>query len=245
MTAENTIIIEDPNIVEVLAQYLIGRIKREDLSEHNQSLLDYYGPGGLMDEDPKFRAQVNLKKNQILTVGERIPLYTSDEIKKAKGHGRHKIINPEIFLQPRLWIETQPEGLVSTIILNAVSDPEKNIHSKQRNKLMAEEIEIKKRELRERIGLPVARGKDPHINDNFYKYLVRRIYHFDVFNIFKEYDRVLGEVPENLNSKINQVKDLINELLNGELNIRQKYERYYNFVEEHEEEWNVFDYKRE
>lgn len=244
MTAENTIIIEDPNIVEVLAQYLMGRIKREDLSEHNQSLLDYYGPGGLMSDDPKFAAQVNSKKNQILTVGERIPLYTSDEIKKAKRHGRHKITNPEIFLQPRLWTEPQSEDLAPTI-LDAVFDSEKNIHGKQRNELITEEIEMKKRELRGRIGLPIARGKDPHVNDDFYKYLVRRIYHFDVFHIFKEYDRVLGEVPEGLSSKINQVKGLIDELLNGGLNTKEKYERYHEFVGDHEEEWNVFDYSRE
>jgi len=244
MTAENTIITEDPNIVEVLAQYLMGRIKREDLSEHNQSLLDYYGPGGLMSDDLKFAAQVNSKKNQILTVGERIPLYTSDEIKKAKRHGRHKKITSEISLQPRLWAEPQLEDPIPTIV-DAVFDPEKKIKSKQRNELITEEIEMKKRELREMIGLPVARGKDPHVNDDFYKYLVRRIYHFDVFHIFKEYDRVLDEVPKDLSSKINQVRDLISELLNGGLNMGERYGEYHKFIEEHEEEWNIFNYSRE
>jgi len=100
-----------------------------------------------------------------------------------------------------------------------------------------QEIRKKQTDLRNLIGLPVARGKDPHINDDFYKFLVRSIYKRDIFGIFMEYDRVLGEIPEELNDRINQVKELINELLNTSLNKQQRYKAFNQFSQEYQNKW--------
>ena len=93
--------------------------------------------------------------------------------------------------------------------------------------------------LRNDIGLPIARGKDPHVNDSFYKFLVRRVVHYDTFNIFNEYDRVLDEIPQELGAKINEVKGSINILLHGGLNMREKFKKYHEFADEFREKWDV------
>jgi hypothetical protein len=94
-------------------------------------------------------------------------------------------------------------------------------------------------ELREKIGLPIARGKDPHVENSFYKFLVRQIYFYDKFRIFNEYDRVSGEVPAELALRIEAVRCLIDELLNKGLNMRKRYEEYDNFVREQWKKWRI------
>jgi hypothetical protein len=94
----------------------------------------------------------------------------------------------------------------------------------------------KRTELRKRIGLPVARGKDPHVNDNFYKFLVKKVYTFDEFGIFEEYDRVLDKMPPELDGKINQVAGLINELLNTGLNRQERSKKFWQFDREYHQE---------
>jgi hypothetical protein len=42
-----------------------------------------------------------------------------------------------------------------------------------KNVLIAKEVQRKKAKLRILIGLPVVRGKDEHVNDRFYKFLVK------------------------------------------------------------------------
>jgi hypothetical protein len=127
-------------------------------------------------------------------------------------------------------------------------DPERNLvrlhkksnsrYSRRENDIINEEVKFKRKELRGRIGLPVARGKNPHVNDDFYKFLVRRICVYDTFGIFVEYDRVISEVPEELDSKINKVAGLVDELLNKGLNRPQRFNRYYQFVREYQEKEN-------
>ncbi|KKS95122.1 MAG: hypothetical protein UV71_C0012G0043 [Microgenomates group bacterium GW2011_GWC1_43_13] len=102
---------------------------------------------------------------------------------------------------------------------------------------MSKDIREKKRELREIIGLPVARGKSEHVNDRFYKFLVRRIVNFDTFGIFSEFDRAISEKPPELESKICEVKGLVAELLGGELNQRERFQRFYEFSREYTEKW--------
>jgi len=238
---------------EFFAHYLAGKINKENLDENTQTLIDIFGPGGAMDDDPRFRAKVNAKKEELLTRGEKIPLFTSNELQNATLHKHPKKRKPNHALPEPFWPYV-PVG-TKRVEIELMADPERNLHNleKQMNNRFDPhldtpmDMESKKKinELREEIGLPVVRGKDAHVNDDFYKYLVRRIYFFDVFHIFGEYDRVLGQIPEDLSFKIDQVKNLINTLLNGGLNIKERYEKYHEFVEEHMEEWNVFDYRRE
>lgn len=108
-----------------------------------------------------------------------------------------------------------------------------------RNTPITEEIKAKKIELRDRIGLPIARGKDPHVNDRFYIFLVKRICTFDTFGIFMEYDRVLDKVPPELDLKIKQVGRLVDELLNKGLNRPQRFGKFNQFVKDYQQRWNI------
>ena len=75
-----------------------------------------------------------------------------------------------------------------------------------------EEFKIKRQELRNIIGLPVARGKSPYVNNSLYKYLVKQIYKYDKFGIFNDY---LSPFPvdKDLQTRINQVTRLIKTML--------------------------------
>lgn len=144
-------------------------------------------------------------------------------------------------LQPGLWEEPSLEknSIVET------RDPERNLvklykdadnrYFNGKNSLISKEVRIKREELRNRIGLPVARGKDPHINDDFYKFLVRRVFFFDTFGIFREYDRAIDGVPAELDLKINEVSGLIDDLLNKGLNRPQRFNRFHQFDREYRE----------
>lgn len=141
--------------------------------------------------------------------------------------------------QPGLWTD-EPVSL----------DPEKKLHqlgtqlnSRYYHYLketpIIDEIKAKRSQLRKLIGLPIVRGNNPHVNDRFYKYLVKKIYKFDTFGIFREYDRVLNEVSPELDLKIKQVGGLIDELLNRDLNRSQKYEKFNHFVNDYQQTWNT------
>lgn len=143
----------------------------------------------------------------------------------------------ESVLQPGLW----PNEPISV-------DPDKRLYRLGaelnsryyrylKNTPITEEIKAKKLELRSRIGLPIVRGKDPHVNDRFYKFLVKKIYTFDTFGIFMEYDRVLDRVPPGLDLKIKQVGGLVDELLNKGLNRPQRFEKFNQFVKDYQQSW--------
>lgn len=226
----------DPNI-DTVALFLAGRIKKEDLSENNQFVLDY--SLGLMLDDPKFAERINKRKNQLLERGIKRPLYSKEDLNNAKRH-RCKRKHTEPGLQPSLWEDPQRET-IDGFGPEKVIDPMRRFYEevgkieKQRHGFMDtildQEAEHKRMMLRKEIGLPVARGKDPHVNDEFYKYLVRRVYLYDIFGIFNEYDRNIGELPEQLSEKIDKVKNIIHEVLDPNLGTGTRYRKFNDFVE--------------
>ena len=237
---------ENLDIAHILALFLSGKIKREDVGENNQMVMDYYL--GLMADDPKFAKRVNFIKDQMLERGKRIPLYTSEELQKAKGHRKHRKIQGEMFSQPGLWEEITPQKSPE-LELDNLNDPERKLtklyesssrrFNQDYKKLLGKEVQDRKNELRNKIGLPIARGKDLHINDDFYKFLVRRVCTFDTFKIFNEYDRATDRISPDLNLKIGQVKGLVDELLYQGVNRHERFERFDQFKEEYELEWNL------
>ena len=106
-----------------------------------------------------------------------------------------------------------------------------------------EEFKIKKQELRNIIGLPVARGKSPHVNDSLYKYLVKQIYKHDKFGIFHDYLLPIP-VDKNLQIRINQVTELIDNMLrNTSLDTKRKKWNYYKqFSADYRQRWQEYLY---
>jgi len=182
------------------------------------------------------------KDNIVLTElnGRRIPLYTEDELKAAKKH-RKKKRREERFIQPKLFLPENQSDF--SLKKDDMFDPEASIarmHSEaQRHqpwkKTVSEEVRYKNAKLRERIGLPVARGKDAYVGDKFYKFLVKRVYIWDMFGIFAEFNSAIGEIPDSLNTKIDGVRNMVNEVLNPELGIREKFSIFNEFAEEHKD----------
>jgi hypothetical protein len=176
--------------------------------------------------------------------GRRTPLFTDEELAMAKRHRKKKVV-PEMTFQQRLIDDPAPS--FDALGPDSIIDPERktikvekdldNPSCSHKNSLINEEIRHKRMELRKKIGLPVARGKDPHVKDDFYKLLVKRVVKYDNFGIFNEFDRVITDSPPELDLKINQVKEVIDELLNGGLNLRERYRRFYEFTQEYKEKW--------
>ncbi len=237
---------DNQDIAYTLALFLSGKIKREDMNENNQVVMDFYL--GVMSDDPRFAQKVNLIRNQMLEKGRKIPLYTPKELGRAKDHKKRKKSLVAKASQPTFWEETSIKN-VSEPVFEDYYDPEKDLtklhkfssrHFNQDYKrLLGKDVQDRKNELRDLLGLPIVRGKDPHVNDNFYKFLVRRICTFDTFQIFDEYDRAIDKISPKLNLKIEQVKSLVDELLNQGLNRRERFERFYQFSREYEKEWNM------
>ena len=250
MTAENSQNKENNNIVEILALIGAGKIKRKDLDENNLAVISFYGPGGLMDDDPSFAEKVRKRQSEIFDSGRKIPLYSADDLEKAKKHRVRRKKRTDPALQPRLFEDPPIKDHTSLSIF----DPEQKIMQfgadlesrfpRRGNTFITEEIKHKKMELREIIGLPVARGKSVHVNDDFYKFLVKKIVKWDTFNIFTEYDCAMGGVPDGLKLKIDEVKRLIKMVLDPKLNRREKYRAFYDFIEAHKEEWGIIEYRR-
>jgi len=242
--------VNNDNVVETLALFLSGRTKREDFSENNQSVLNYHL--SLMEDDPKFKNAVVARKNETAQVaggGKRIPLYTDKELESAKAHRKHRKRRIKTCLQPELF-KVESSAVENTGIFNyqSIIDPEKKLVKLHRefekfpywhdkNSLVAENIGYLKLKLRNIIGLPIARGKDPHVNDRFYKFLVKRIVHYDVFGIFIEYDGLKHDEPTDLGVRIHQVKNYIGEALNNNAGLREKYMNYNEFVDIYNNEW--------
>lgn len=236
------------DIIETLALFLSGRIQKGDLSENNQVTLDYYL--GLMSEDRKFAARVGVRTDQLRDKGKRIPLFEADDLKKAKKHRVRKTSSQESFTQPSLLPNlTFHES--EDVELGEINDPEENLvklhrsfssrYGIVRKKLLQEDVQYRRNELRSKIGLPIARGKDPNVKNPFYRFLVKRIVTFDLFDIFGEYDRSFVEISPELELKIQQVRSLTGELLSGELNMREKFKRFDEFKHEYQDKWGLED----
>jgi hypothetical protein len=234
----------DQNIIEFVALFKTGRIKRKDMDENNESSLNYYL--GVIEEDPKFTEQVSKRMYQ-LTEGEKIPLFTDEQINQLKRHKRYKKHNSTPASQPELWPK-KPTSINKTD-LSSIIEPNKKIFQlgKDLNKKyyrhivspVTEDVRYKELELRTMIGLPIARGKDPHINDEFYKFLIRRICKYDIFGIFLEYDRTMVDIPERLNTRIKEVAGLVDKLLNKDLDRTKRYKEFYQFLDEYRDKWSL------
>ncbi len=229
-----------PDIVELLALFYVGRIQKRDLDDRNRAILEMCI--SWMPDDPQLAKKVHFRENQLLAGGGSInPLYTPEELEPASHHRPNKIIR-QPGLQPSLFP-------VETTTSHYEIDPEKRMHTFGKSldrrhtvrprDVLTEEISHKKQELREMIGLPIARGKDPHVNDRMYQFLVRRVCSWDKFGIFNEYDRALDSqnLPEILITRIEQVKTFIGEFLNGKLNLRQQYNLYNEFLDQYNNQW--------
>lgn len=237
---------ENRDIAHTLALFLSGKIRKEDMSENNQVVMSYYL--GLMADDPQFAKRVNVIKTQMLEKGKKVPLYTSEELQKAKRHRKYDKVQREVFFQPGFWEEGSSQEEIKPELVN-FQDSEKKLNKLRRfssrhfnedyRKILRKEVGDRKNELRNVIGLPIARGKNPHVNDDFYKFLVRRVCTFDTFEIFNEYDRAISKIPLDLDAKIGQVKGLVDELLNQGLGRRERFKRFDQFAEEYEKEWNI------
>jgi len=236
------------NVVETLALLLSGRIKREDLDENNRSVLGFYL--SLIDDDPKFKNAVDARKNEMTWAaenGKRSPLYTDDELKKAKEHVKCKKRKIETGFQIELFKEESPV-VESTNVYNheSIIDPERKLASLHRESAhpewrdryspMVENIKYNNLKLRNIIGLPIVRGKDPHVGDRFYKFLVKRIVRYDAFRIFTEYDGLEHDEPTDVDARINQVKVLVSEVLDNNINLNEKYKKYHEFEKAYRKE---------
>ena len=231
------------NVLEMVALYMERRLNKEDLSPENQAMLEFYV--GIIPDDPKFAAAVNNRRKQMInTDGQRTSLFPKevfDNISKRKRKTKPEARG----FQPSLWTEEKEESEQSNIVGGIDTEDkimklgkELNSRFSRKNKLITEEIKYKKETLRNEIGLPIARGKDPHVKDVFYKFLVKRICTRDIFGIFAENDRVWVERDEDLNMKINEVKGLVDELLNNKTITRQeRFQRYENFLEDFKNRW--------
>ncbi|MBU0998607.1 hypothetical protein KJ570_03700 [Patescibacteria group bacterium] len=240
----------DSNVLETIALFLLDKIKKEDMDDNNRFVLGYYL--SLMDEDQKFRDAVNSRKNVIIMNmrnGRKIPLYTDDELKKAKRHKKHKKHKEEVCFQPKLIREESSVLTTKTHAYQSVIDPEKNLarlhrefeklsYGYNKNSLVKKDIAYNKKKFKDAIGLPIAKGKNPHVNDSYYQFLVRKIVESDVFGI-------VGIINDNdeatdLDRKISQVKGFISEVLNDDnIKLREKYSKYKEFVNKYNEKWKI------
>jgi hypothetical protein len=234
------------SLVEIMALFIDGRIKRENMSEENQVLIDVYM--GIMLDDPKFAAAVDERRKQFTPVpieGQRTSLFPSEVIEKMSKKKKKRKAE-ERGVQPSLWQESQipqnGENEFESRIdpLDRVMEAGRKLNSRfgKSESFFSEEIKNKKESLRNEIGLPIARGKDPHVKDYFYKFLVRKICTYDSFGIFGENNRTLTQRDEELNMKISEVKGLVGELLNNKsLGRQEKFGMYSQFSEEYKNKW--------
>ena len=79
--------------------------------------------------------------------------------------------------------------------------------------------------------------KDKHVKDPFYQMIVRKFITSDDFGVGLEFDRVLTEMPPELETKINQIKKVLTEILDDNLNLRQKYQKLYQFEDDFKHDW--------
>lgn len=205
--------------VEILAQYKAGNIDRGQLSENDNQVLSYYL--GLAIDDPKFARDIKLRQQQILN----------------PTPPQESLVQMELFSNPTPPSEKDTSQSLEKMHREQWRQQQRWSRMKPDPKLR-EEIKIKKKELRQTIGLPVARGKSPYVNDSLYKYLVKRIYTYDNFGIFNDY---FSPFPvENLDTRISQVATLVDNMLNSpDLDTKRKKWNYFKqFSFEYKQRWS-------
>ncbi len=232
-----------------LARLRAGVLKNSDLTDEERQFLDIWED--IVEEDPKLKNSVGETVRELETSGVKVPLFTPQELQGLKKHKKKP--NQRFEMKPLpFWItnpETMGEEKHTKNPSNTFLDSEKKIHKigKNLNDRFGDlkdgdsrkEILIKREELREIINLPVVRGKDPHVNDSFYQYLVERVCIWDVFGIFYEYSCAVAGVSEELQQKIDQVKGIINEVLENKSTFPQRREWLQKLADEYEEKWGT------
>lgn len=229
------------SVVEIVALYMERKLNKEDMSPENQAMLEFYL--GIMPDDPKFAAVVERRRKQMVsTEGQRTSLFPKEVIDSISKRKKKRKPEERAF-QPSLWSENNPPVSSPTGGIeprDKVMEMGKQLNGRffGSNKLVSEEIRYKKESLRNEIGLPIARGKNPHVKDMFYKYLVKRICNFDVFGIFAEDGRVWVERDEELETKISEVKNLVGKLVEGRnLTRQEKFKMFNSFLDEYKNRW--------
>jgi len=200
--------------------------------------------------NPEYQANGNANNIvQAAEIGRRTSLFTDEELKNARKHKKHKKTKIETCFQPEFFeVESSVVGNPGIFDHQSVIDPEKQLAKlhrefeiprrwNNRDSLVHEDIGYLKTKLREEIGLPIARGKDPHVGDKFYKFLVKRIVNYDVFGIFTEFNDYKYNEPTDLDVRISQVKNYISEALSNNVGLRGKYMNYNEFVDIYNKEW--------
>lgn len=250
MTAERRVEVthSEEDVVDVVVEFLLGRINRESLDENGNFVLDYCL--GLMTDNLPFANQVRIRKEKRkaeLEKGKKNPLFTDRELEPARKHRtkRKKVKNR--FIQPKLIPDSRTG---SDITREDVFSPERDLEKLHklfnlpsslcpRNNPVDEENKYKIDDLRNEIGLPVARGNSPHVNDLVYGYLVERVVHRDELGIFGEELTRQGLRSEGLEEDIGAVGDFLGEVLDGGFSKWQMSKRYREFKESWEKRKTV------
>lgn len=223
---------QEGNIVKILALYSLGKIDMEKLDSDSQLTLRLWY--NAMLDDPRLKELVNTVKEELLV---KTPV--------AEPENKPDVVTKkETYLQPSLLPKESASNVSESRLDKLGKDLNGQYYHYQKNTPITEEIKHKRQELREKIGLTRVEKNRADLDPKLNKFLEKRICEKDIFHLFEEYDRVLGEIPEELNLKINAVSDLIKILLYGELNVFEKYKEFHKFEDEHRQEWNIIDYRR-
>jgi len=224
-------IIEKSNAIEITAHINLGRIKTSDLSEENKKRIEALRKEA--GENPELKARI-IKREKELT-----PVPNLKVKKRRAGTKTPKQSKPPE--KAALNTNRLPKGMQLELVFDDSYDQKVMKVGKMLNgrlggykdKALRKEVRTMKNRLRNEIGLPIARRGSGHEKNKFYKFLVRRIVTWDMLHIFGEYVSVAGESSEDLNIGIAEVKNLVDELLNGDLNMSEKYFAFDAFVEKH------------
>lgn len=254
--------VEDP-VYKMVAKAILHKRQGEALSENDAFVLGYYGPGGLMGDNrySNFRNRVLAEVARLsnpytiktieLDRGTRIPLFTETELAKAKYHRRRSHKEPNHDTQPSLIYKSNT-GDETPFVGLTEQDPTKKVfeagrlldakfgrHSDQVYIDETKEIRTKRKELRERINLPIVHKGDKHVDDKFYKFLVKYIVRWDIFGIFRE-NLSHGFVSTNeFEYKVNDIGNLINDVLDPYSKNYKQYKCFDKFVEDKSDGWGI------
>lgn len=229
------------NKIEIAALRRLGRVKLEDMGEENREELR------MLEEEakcnPELEEWIVTRQNQICL--ERV-IKTSK--RKVAVKRKRQATERERYVQPSFWPSAvQTEGLVFESDIDPdsrISKVGKSLDGRFKNymdKVLEEEMRKKRLELRNKVGLPIARNGSVYHDNRFYKFLVRRVVTWDLFHIFGDYCCERFDVPEELNVRIGEVKELIDKLIskNQLLSQHKKYKLVDEFVDEYGQKWNI------
>ncbi len=229
------------NTIEILAQINLGRIKWAYLGDEVKTEFELLQQEA--EKNPSLEKQIANKYNEIL-------LRPIKKQKSKKFFSKKHKSKVEPCSQPSFWpIEKKENNKIviedkPTLEINMDNFAKKKVNSRYGNrwdKDLKEEVRLKKLELREMIGLPVARKGNGRENDKFYKYLVRKIVVWDKFMIFRDYCSETVGVEEGLDCRIREVKNIVDILVSNKYKIPQnkKYQYFWDLLWDYEIKWNL------